>query len=227
MATVLLLEDNDRFARAVKRVLRGHDVKHVKTVHSAIGELANGGVDCALIDLNLTDDDDYSGYEVLSYILRYRPDLPRAVVTGSRLKGAIRRNILLRYGVGDIVIKGDVDREGYGTIDLVDTVSDLLEGSQSRRRGVAQDEIAAISQGVQKEFRRRIDVLQQLADRLGRGTPRHDATANSRKSLSERAARLVELESAAKVRCEDLAVDHLADEVARFEIESERLLNDS
>lgn len=76
MSRVLLLEDNDRFARAVQRVLRGHEVKHVKTVDAAIDELDRGEVDCALIDLNLTDEDDYSGYELLSYILRNRSDLP-------------------------------------------------------------------------------------------------------------------------------------------------------
>ena len=226
MSRVLLLEDNDRFARAVQRVLRGHEVKHVKTVDAAIDELDRGEVDCALIDLNLTDEDDYSGYELLSYILRNRSDLPRAVVTGSRLKGAISKNILLRYGVSDIVIKGDVDRDGFGTTDLVDTVSDLLEGSENRRRAAARDEITAISMAGRKELRRRIDVLQQLADQLGRGT-RRDATAKSRKALAQRSEKLIELETEAKARCDELALDELADEVSRFNVESGRILGDS
>jgi CheY-like chemotaxis protein len=227
MARVLLLEDNDRFARAVQRVLRGHEVVHVKTVESAIDELIRGGVDCALIDLNLTDEDDYSGYEVLSYILRSVPDLPRAVVTGSRLKGAISKNILLRYGVSDIIMKGDVDRDGYGTRDLVDTVSDLLEGSQTRRRTAAKDEITSVSASTQAELRRRIEALQQFADQLGRGVLRRDATAKRRASLNQRMQELVDLESREKARCESAPLNELASLVAEFEREAGRKLGDS
>lgn len=148
------------------------------------------------------------------------------MVTGSRLKGAISKNILLRYGVSDIVIKGDVDRDGFGTTDLVDTVSDLLEGSENRRRAAARDEITAISMAGRKELRRRIHVLQQLADQLGRGT-RRDATAKSRKALAQRSEKLIELETEAKARCDELALDELADEVSRFNVESGRILGDS
>ncbi|QBS39495.1 response regulator [Nocardia sp. CS682] len=229
MAIVLLLEDNLKFARAVQRVLRGHEVRHVTRVDAAIDELQHPEVDCALIDLNLTDEDDYSGYEVLSYILRNRPDLPRAVVTGSRLKGAIAKNILLRYGVGDIVIKGDVDREGYGTTDLIDTVSDLLAGSDRQRREMARNEVASISLAAQTELRRRINGLQQLSEQLrsGSGTKRRDPTANSRTALTRRAEKLIELEAAAKARCDVVALGELAREVELFEAESARVLDDS
>ncbi|KAA8883774.1 response regulator [Nocardia colli] len=227
MAIILLLEDNIQFARAVQRVLRGHEVRHVTRVDAAIDELQRPDVDCALIDLNLTDEDDYSGYEVLSYILHNRPDLPRAVVTGSRLKGAISKNILLRYGVGDIVIKGDVDRAGYGTTDLIDTVSDLLVGSDRRRREKARDEVASISLAAQTELRRRINGLQQLSEQLRSGAKRRDPTANSRTVLTRRADKLIELEAAAKARCDVVALDELAREVELFEAESARVLGDS
>ncbi|WP_225732111.1 MULTISPECIES: response regulator [unclassified Nocardia] len=229
MAIILLLEDNIKFARAVQRVLQGHEVRHVTRVDAAIDELERPDVDCALIDLNLTDEDDYSGYEVLSYILHNRPDLPRAVVTGSHLKGAISKNILLRYGVGDIVIKGDVDREGYGTTDLIDTVSDLLVGSDRRRREMARNEVASISLAGQTELRRRINGLQQLADQLrsGSGTRRRDPTVNSRNALTRRADKLIELEAAAKARCDVVALSELAHEVEMFEAESARILGDS
>lgn len=227
MAKVLLLEDNDRFARAVERVLRGHKVIHVKTVDTAIDELARGGVDCALIDLNLTDEDDYSGYEVLSYILRSVPDLPRAVVTGSKLKGAISKNILLRYGVSDIIMKGNVDRDGYGTTDLVDTVNDLLEGSETRRRSAAKDEVASVSTSAQAELRRRIDALQQFADQLGRGVMRRDATAKRRTAMTQRIQTLVDLELQAKANCDSVALGELASLVSEFEQEAGRILGDS
>jgi len=227
VAKVLLLEDNHRFARAVQRALRGHEVKHVTTVDAAIDELDQGEIDCALIDLNLTDDADYSGYEVLAYILRQRPGLPRAVVTGSKLKGSISKNILLRYGVGDIIIKGDVDRDGYGTTDLVDTVSDLLEGSEKRRRTAAKDEITAISVAAQKELSRRIDVLQQFAEQLGRGVMRRDATAKRRAALTQRAEKLKELELQSKALCNTVALTELVIEISRFEGEAGRLVGDS
>lgn len=227
MAIVLLLEDNIKFARAVQRVLRGHEVRHVTRVDAAIDELQRPDVDCALIDLNLTDEDDYSGYEVLSYILHNKPDLPRAVVTGSRLKGAISKNIMLRYGVGDIVIKGDVDREGYGTTDLIDTVSDLLAGSDRRRREMARNEITSISLAAQTELRRRINGLQQLAEQLRSGTKRRDPTVNSRTALTRRAEKLTELEAAAKARCDVVALGDLSQEVELFEAEAARILGDS
>jgi CheY-like chemotaxis protein len=223
----LLLEDNARFARAVIRVLRGHDVRHVTTVDAAIDEVQLGEVDCALVDLNLTDEEDYSGYEVLSYILRHKPELPRAVVTGSRLKGAISRNILLRYGVSDIIIKGDVDREGYGTSDLVDTVSDLLAGSERRRRLVAIDEIAAISATSQGELARRIRVLQEFSEQLGHGLMRRDATAQRRTALGDRSEQLRRLELVSRAQCDAVPVGDLAVLVAKFEADARRIVGDA
>jgi CheY-like chemotaxis protein len=227
VARVLLLEDNARFARAVIRVLRGHEVRHVKTVDAAIDEVAQGSVDCALIDLNLTDEEDYSGYEVLSYILRHRPELPRAVVTGSRLKGAISRNILLRYGASDIIIKGDVDRDGYGTSDLVDTVNDLLEGSEKRRRAIAIDEITSISRAAQDELARRINALQQFSEQLGRGLMRRDATATRRAALANRSERLRKLEEKSRDRCEAAALTELAGEISKFEENARSIVGDA
>ena len=183
MARILLLEDNDRFARAVEQVLNQHRVTHVRTVEDAIAELEGAHFDCALIDLNLTDDDDYSGREVLSYLMRSRPDLPRAVVTGSPLEGSIHRNIFLRYGVADIIIKGDVGRQGYATRDLVDTVSDLLSGSEERRRGAAVAEVERISAAATAELDKRMRALQDIADQLGQGRFRRDATAKQRSAV--------------------------------------------
>ncbi|MGV9705143.1 response regulator [Streptomyces sp. NPDC003483] len=227
MSSILLLEDNGHFARAVKRALTGHQVIHVRTVQDAITELEVGSFDCALIDLNLTDDDDYSGYEVLSFIMRARPELPRAVVTGSRLKGSIYKNILLRYGVSDVVIKGDVERRGYGTTDIVETVEALLGGAETKRREVAQTEVREASNSAKALLNERLVTLQQFAEQVGGRLLKRDATAKRRTAVLADIRKIDDLADAALRACRDEPVSTLMDQINYFRRQVREIIDDA
>ncbi|MGW3412455.1 response regulator [Streptomyces sp. NPDC000888] len=227
MSSILLLEDNGHFARAVRRALTGHQVIHVTTVQDAITELEVGSFDCALIDLNLTDEDDYSGYEVLSFIMRTRPELPRAVITGSRLKGSIYKNILLRYGVADVVIKGDVERHGYGTTDIVETVEALLAGSETKRRETAGAEIRETSDSGKAVLNERLVTLQQFAEQVGGRLLKRDATAKRRAAVLSDIAKIDVLSDTALKACRDDPVSTLMDQIREFKRQVKEIIGDA
>ncbi|MEU2540301.1 response regulator [Streptomyces iakyrus] len=227
MSSILLLEDNGHFARAVRRALTGHQVIHVRTVQDAITELEVGRFDCALIDLNLTDEDDYSGYEVLSFIMRTRPELPRAVVTGSRLKGSIYKNILLRYGVSDVVIKGDVERRGYGTTDIVETVEALLGGAETKRREAAQAEVREASDSAKALLNERLVTLQQFAEQVGGRLLKRDATAKRRATVLADIGKIDDLADTALRACRDEPVSTLMDQINDFRRQVREILDDA
>lgn len=227
MSSILLLEDNGHFARAVRRALTGHQVIHVRTVQDAITELEAGRFDCALIDLNLTDEDDYSGYEVLSFIMRTRPELPRAVVTGSRLKGSIYKNILLRYGVSDVVIKGDVERRGYGTTDIVETVEALLGGAETKRREAAQAEVREASDSAKALLNERLVTLQQFAEQVGGRLLKRDATAKRRATVLADIGKVDDLADTALRACRDEPVSTLMDQINDFRRQVREILGDA
>ncbi|MFI6345669.1 response regulator [Streptomyces sp. NPDC050560] len=227
MADVLLLEDNGHFARAVRRALTGHRVTHVRTVQDAMTRLEAGGFDCALIDLNLTDQDDYSGYEVLSFLMRTRPELPRAVVTGSRLKGSIYKNILLRYGVADVVIKGDVERRGYGTTDIVETVEALLAGAETKRRDAARSEIREARDTARALLDERLVSLQQFAEQVGGRRPRRDATARRRSAVLADIEAIDGLAETALAACRDAPVADLVDHIRAFRRQVKEMIGDA
>lgn len=163
MAKVLVLEDEEQFAAAVERTLHGHQVVRVDSVDGAIHELSQGDIDCALIDLNLTDRDDNAGMEVLTYMRG--GDVPRAVVTGSHLKGGLRGgimiNLMLRYGVSEVVLKGDVDKVGFATTDILEAVEMMLTGSGSSRLALAEETIREAADKVTRPLLERGDILRR------------------------------------------------------------------
>lgn len=195
MARVLLLEDSELFAAAARRSLTAHEVVHVTTVEAAIRAIDSGGIDCALVDLNLTDTEDYSGAEVLSHIKATHPKLPRAVVTGSRLKGAIYKGLMQRFGVSEVIIKGDVDREGFGTTDLVESVAALLNGSDARTRESAASAIREHADTAATALRERIEILSRVSP--GMGVPMRRSKGRQRKRLEMALKKLEEACAAA------------------------------
>ncbi|MFG3319606.1 response regulator [Streptomyces sp. NPDC048171] len=227
MSSILLLEDNGHFARAVRRALTGHQVIHVRTVQDAMNELSVGSFDCALIDLNLTDEDDYSGYEVLTFLLQNRPELPRAVVTGSRLKGSIYKNILLRYGVADVVIKGDVERRGYGTTDIVETVEALLAGAETKRREAAQTEVREVWGSAKERLNERLVTLQQFAEQVGGRLFKRDATARRRASILADIAKIDDLADSTLTLCRDEPVSTLMEQINKFRRQVKEIVGDA
>ncbi len=105
---LLYVEDKQAFISIARAALPDYEVVSATTLGEAMDALVHGGpFALVLVDPNLTDEDDRAGLEVLEYLRDHLPDTPRIVVTGSRFPGAITTNLGARYGVSDILIKGD------------------------------------------------------------------------------------------------------------------------
>jgi CheY-like chemotaxis protein len=169
MAKILLLEDDDLFSNSVERVLQGHSVLRARSVDRAIESLTSGEIDCALIDLNLTDSNDRSGVQLLAYMSLNCPYIPKAVITGSDLReeGAIHRNLMQKYGVAEIIIKGDAERHGVGTRDLIEVVGSLIESGIGRERARCSESLSSYASSHIAALNRRIELLETSRKGLG------------------------------------------------------------
>ena len=105
---LLYVEDTPAWAMIVREALPDYDVTCVDTLRKAMEALVDDGpFALVLVDPNLTDLDEGAGLEVLEYLRDRMPDTPRIVVTGSPFPGAMTRSLSERYGVSEILIKGD------------------------------------------------------------------------------------------------------------------------
>ncbi len=105
---LLYVEDTPAWATIVREALPDYDVACANTLRKAMEALVNEGpFALVLVDPNLTDLDEGAGLEVLEYLRDRMPNTPRVVVTGSPLPGAMTRTLGERYGVSEILIKGD------------------------------------------------------------------------------------------------------------------------
>jgi CheY-like chemotaxis protein len=124
---LLYVEDTEAYMTIAREALPDYRVVCVDTLGKAMDALVHGGpFALVLVDPNLTDLEEGDGLEVLEYLRERMPEVPRVVVTGSRFAGAITRNLGERYGVSEILIKGD-----YKLPDLRSTVDCAVR--QSRR----------------------------------------------------------------------------------------------
>ncbi|HEX6178729.1 MAG TPA: PAS domain S-box protein, partial [Thermoanaerobaculia bacterium] len=78
---ILLVEDEPSVAEGVRMMMQCVDVevRHVSHGSEAVAALQEGGIDAAVVDLNLPDMD---GHEVCARLRAARPDLPIVVATG-------------------------------------------------------------------------------------------------------------------------------------------------
>lgn len=169
---LLLVENEDSYIRVVKRALPEVEVIAAKTLRRAIQLLSNDTLplDGALVDLNLTvDEDDYSGYQVLELLRDRRPDLPAAIVTGAPLRGLVANGLIERFGVVDVLLKGDPKRTSTigelrdcwkalvraGVEHRRQTVIDRLETTHRDARSIIEKELERVEQQVSvREFTR-------------------------------------------------------------------------
>jgi CheY-like chemotaxis protein len=93
--------------------LADHRVDSARTYDEAL-TLINGtaSYDLALIDLNLTGEDDRTGGEILDLLRMEFPATRRVIVTGSPPAGGLRSDVFERYGVEDVIIKGKMTLPG-------------------------------------------------------------------------------------------------------------------
>lgn len=128
---LLYVEDTERWTTVAKEALPDYEVICAESLGKAMFALVNEGpFALVLVDPNLTDLDEGDGLEVLEYLRDRMPEVPRVVVTGSRFPGAITKTLGKRYGVSEILIKGD-----YTLPDLRSTIDSLVNESISNKEG--------------------------------------------------------------------------------------------
>jgi len=106
---LLYVEDKDIFITLAKDALPDYDVVPADTLEKALSLLySDEPFDGALIDINLNDEGEQEGYEVLEYIVEHCPQLPRIVVTSAEnIPGGLIGNFVEKYGVEEILLKGN------------------------------------------------------------------------------------------------------------------------
>ena len=116
MARILHVDDDEAWRRLVIKRLGDHHVDSAASLQQAIALLqSDAAYDVALVDLNLTDDNDHQGGDLLDLMhLRY-PFTRRILVTGNPPAGSMRTNLFERYGVDEIIVKSQLSTSSLGT----------------------------------------------------------------------------------------------------------------
>jgi CheY-like chemotaxis protein len=113
MARILHVENESEWIGVTRRALADHDVDSASTYEDALVLIRNNEpYDLALVDLNLEMSDDRLGGEILDLLKAEYPDTPLILVTGNLPSGGLRDNVLNRYGVEDVIIKGTTTLPG-------------------------------------------------------------------------------------------------------------------
>ena len=178
MATVLLVEDDQRVRDALVRALRGlgHVVFPVGTALDALREAAEHEPDLVVLDLGLPDLDGASALRML----RGHSDVPVIVATARGDEPSIVR--LLEDGADDYVVKPFSSaqlaarmnallrrsaRGGTGTVDPGELTVGELTINLSQRRASLAGRVLELS-------RREFDLLAYLAGHVGRVVSRRE-----------------------------------------------------
>lgn len=109
MARILYVDDEEFWRDYIKRQLRDHRVDVADSLQAAI-DLLNSGpfYAVALVDLNLHDDGDGEGGELLDLLCLRYPETKRVVVTGNPPGGDVGKRILEPYDAKALIIKGNL-----------------------------------------------------------------------------------------------------------------------
>lgn len=110
MARILHVEDDPVWRDLTRRRLKDHQVDSAGSLQEALDYLRDGAhYDLALVDLKLDTDSDLGGGDVLDVLGRIYPETRRIVVTGRPPAGSVRATVFERFGVEEIIIKGEFD----------------------------------------------------------------------------------------------------------------------
>lgn len=109
MARIIHVEDEDEWIKFTRRALADHRVDSANSYSEALSLIRdNTPYDLALVDLNLESGSDGLGNEILDLLKFEYPSTRRIVITARPPVGGLRANIFERYGVEEIIIKGDM-----------------------------------------------------------------------------------------------------------------------
>jgi CheY-like chemotaxis protein len=107
MARILHVENEPAWLDIVRRALVDHQVDSAGTYERALMLLRDSPpYDLALVDLNLEQENDGLGGEILDLLKLEHPATKRIVVTARPPSGAVMANIIRRYGADEVLIKG-------------------------------------------------------------------------------------------------------------------------
>ncbi|HEY6474160.1 MAG TPA: response regulator [Acidimicrobiales bacterium] len=199
MARVLHVDDEEEWREIVSRALRGkHRVDPAENYEEALELIRSSDCyDLAILDWRLEGRNDETVKELLEVLREECPDTARLVITGKAPPGSIRHGILDRYGVYDVIIKGDITAP-----DLQILVNQILgngsdkkarapsgtNGRQSRQ--AVRSEAAELRQrfrdwqaGVDEDIQSHIRDAQGAARRVG---PRDAESTTAAKAVLDR-----------------------------------------
>jgi CheY-like chemotaxis protein len=123
MARIIYVEDEPEWREFARSALAGHQVDFAGNFREAVSLIQGNRYNLALVDLNLGEADARLGGEILDLLKIEYPYTCRIVVTGSPPSGSLRANILERYDVDEIILKGRTT-----VPDLRKVVTDVLRG---------------------------------------------------------------------------------------------------
>ncbi len=103
---ILIVDDDPEWLGLLTRLFPGHIVDAVQSFEEALKRVEAPGhnYDVAIVDLNLLNDDDRLGGDILDSLYRNSRSTLRIAVTGTP-EGSMRRDVLDEYHVEDVFIK--------------------------------------------------------------------------------------------------------------------------
>lgn len=140
MARIIHVEDDSEWIKFARKALADHTVDSANTYIEALLLIRdNPPYDLALVDLNLERNVDRLGGEILDVLKADYPTTRRIVVTGQPPAGGLRDNLFERYGLDDVIIKGEATLPGIRRI-----VAGALRRNPVSPRGVDRKSVMVI-----------------------------------------------------------------------------------
>jgi hypothetical protein len=154
LATILLVEDNDRSARLIALALHGHAVIRVGTAASAYRKLDDlaGALDLLIVDRHLSRTGntlDASGEDVLEYAFDHYPDIGRIMITAAPRAGDVD-DVKAQLGLSALLVKTE---QGYGAPGLRRAVERSLLNLKSVKPGAVVESLDLIVERLEEELR--------------------------------------------------------------------------
>jgi CheY-like chemotaxis protein len=174
MARILHVDDLHEWREVVGRALADHHVDVAGSYDEALDLLQSGAAyDLALVDLHLVPGQDDPGGELLELLRARYPDTRRIVVAALPPDGALRVDLVEKYGVEEVLIRSAMDAP-----ELRHVVEDALEEAVSVDARIRRAELRRRSQDWQRRQGALIESRIHAADLLA-GTAGSDSRAQS------------------------------------------------
>lgn len=198
MIRILLVENDKEWRDSVTRALPTYQVEAASTYDDALRLMAEGAsYEVAIVDLNLIDSADRNAGDLLGgeVLLQLRRDHPatRRIALTAWPPGAVRGEVLDRYGVDELLIKSHLTLSG-----LREVVESSLERSAVVLPAQARAKLSALEDNVRSWHDLKVKQLDQPRRILLSEMHIPSETARVSNELRELERRRAELEVALK-----------------------------